>query len=63
MEKKAVKPGANSKAEMKKYDVTFNVVMNWRFMKEIYTWLLKMPKDLVELTMQSIAFCIANDLK
>ena len=63
MEKKAVKPVANSKAEMKKYDVTFNVVMNWRFMKEIYTWLLKMPKDLVELTMQSIAFCIANDLK
>ena len=51
------------KSELRKYDVTFHVLMNWRFMKEIYNSLLKLPKEISELTITSIAFCIANDLK
>lgn len=52
-----------SKAELRKYDVTYHVNTNWRLMKEIYMYLLKLPKSIVDLVVTSISFCIANDLK
>ena len=53
----------SSKAELRKYDVTYHVVTNWRLMKEIFMYLVKLPKCTVDLVVTSISFCIANDLK
>lgn len=52
-----------TKTELLKYDVTFNIVINWKLMKEFYNGLTKMPQNIINLTMTSISFCIANDIK
>ena len=52
-----------SKLELRKNDASSHVVANWRLMKEFYNCLAKMPKKVIDLTMTSISFCIANDLK
>lgn len=52
-----------TKTEFLKYDVTFNIVINWKLMKEFYNGLAKMPQNIINLTMTSISFCIANDIK
>ncbi len=51
------------KTDLRKYDATFNMIINWKLMKELYTGLAKMPKNVIDLAMTSISFCIANDIK